>query len=195
MAFVGLAQAAAPALVPTAFELALVDMQGQKKVLGTVSASAFAPRVSPDGTRVAFEQTDAATADLPELRKLYVAPLNDLDNRKGTQVTVISRENIAPVWSADSDFLAFVATGNGSDAIFYQRADGGIQPKYLVDGRAVEGWYKDGTITFITLRGDRDYNISMLDSESGNWNSPVGWWARTRERRPRRMDPIWTTTT
>jgi Tol biopolymer transport system component len=142
-------------------------MQGQKKVLGTVSASAFAPRVSPDGTRVAFEQTDAATADLPELRKIYVAPLDDLEKRAGTQVTVISRVNIAPVWSADSDFLAFVATGNGPDTIFYQRADGGIQPKYLVDGRAVEGWYKDGTITFITLLGDRDYNISMLDFHTG----------------------------
>jgi Tol biopolymer transport system component len=128
-----------------------------------VSASAFAPRVSPDGTRVAFEQLDAATADLPELRKIYVAPLSDLAKRKGTQVTVISRENIAPVWSADSDFLAFVATGNGPDAIFFQRADGGIQPKYLLDGRAVEGWYKDGVITFLTLKGNRDYGISMLD--------------------------------
>jgi Tol biopolymer transport system component len=164
MAFVGFAQAGAPAAPAAAgYELALVDMQGQKKVLGTVSASAFAPRVSPDGTRVAFEQLDAATADLPELRKIYVAPLNDLAKRKGTQVTVISRENIAPVWSADSDFLAFVATGNGPDAIFFQRADGGIQPKYLLDGRAVEGWYKDGVITFLTLKGNRDYGISMLD--------------------------------
>jgi serine/threonine-protein kinase len=157
----GLAHAAAPA--PATFQLALVDMQGQKKVLGTVLTSAFAPRLSPDGTRVAFEQTDPATSDSPELTRIYVAPLADLEKRTGTQVTVIARTNIAPVWSPDGDWLAFLATGNGPDALFYQRSDGGIQPKYLLDGRAFEGWYDDGKLVFITLTGNRDYGISMLD--------------------------------
>jgi serine/threonine-protein kinase len=153
--------AAAPA--PGTYELTLVDMQGQKKVLGEVLASAFAPRVSPDGKRVVFEQTDPASADTPELTRLYVAQMHDLSQRKGMQVTVTARTNAAAVWSPDSDWLAFVAQGNGPDALFYQRSDGGIQPKYLLDGRAFEGWYDDGKLVFITLKGDRDYGISMLD--------------------------------
>jgi TolB protein len=161
MAFIGMAHAAAPASGPTAYELALVDMQGQKKVLGTVLGSAFAPRVSPDGTRVAFEQTDPATADSPELTRIYVAPLNDLAKREGTQVTIPALTNLGPIWSPDNDRLAFVATGNGPDVIFYQRSDGGIQPKYLVDGRAVDGWYKGGLVTFVTQTGSGDYGISM----------------------------------
>jgi serine/threonine-protein kinase len=132
-------------------------------VLGEVLASAFAPRVSPDGTRVVFEQTDPATADTPELTRLYVAPINDLGKRKGMQVTVTARTNVAAVWSPDSDWLAFVAQGNASDALFYQRSDGGIQPKYLLDGRAFEGWYDDDKMVFITLKGERDYGISLFD--------------------------------
>jgi Tol biopolymer transport system component len=160
----GLACAGAPA--PAHYELTLVDMQGQKKVLGEVLTSALAPRVSPDGTRVVFEQTDPATADTPELTRLYVAPLNDLEKRKGMQVTVTARTNIAGVWSPDGDWLAFMAQGNGPDALFFQRSDGGIQPKYLLDGRAFEGWYDDGKLVFITRKGDRDYGISMLDFDT-----------------------------
>jgi Tol biopolymer transport system component len=164
LACASITHAAAPA--PATYELALVDMQGQKKVLGEVLASAFAPRVSPDGTRVVFEQTDPATADSPELTRLYVAPLADLSLRKGMQVTVISRTNVAAVWSPDGDWLAFVAQGNGPDALHYQRSDGWIQPKYLLDGRAFEGWYEGDQLVFITLTGDRDYGISMLDFKS-----------------------------
>lgn len=164
LAFFAIGHAAAPAPARPGLELALVDMQGQKKVLGTVSPDAFAPRVSPDGTRVAFEQTDAATSDLPEMTRLYVARLNeDLDKRIPMEITVIARRNLAPVWSADSDFLAFIATGNGADALFYQRSDGWIQPKYLVDASAVEGWSKGGLITFVTRTGERDYGISTID--------------------------------
>lgn len=164
IAFIGIAQGAQPET--TGFELALVDMQGQKKVLGTVPATAIAPRVSPDGTRVAFEQKDPpAGPGEPELTKIYVAPLADLEKRKGMQVTVIARQNIGAVWSPEGDRIAFLATGNGADAIFFQRSDGGLQPIYLVDGRAVEGWH-DGKIIFLTRKGDSDYGISAFDLQA-----------------------------
>lgn len=157
----GAAQAAEP--VPAGFELALVDLQGQKKVLGKFPGSVYAPRVSPDGRRVAFEVDEVATADSPAATRLYVAELADLAKRRPLQLTVTSRRNVAPVWSADGDWIAFVATGNAADALFIQRSDGWIQPKYLTDGRAVEGFYKDGTLTFLTLKGERDYGIAAID--------------------------------
>ncbi len=149
---------------PASFELALVDLQGQKKVLGTVPGSAFAPRVSRDGRRVAFEQTDPpASADEVELTRIYVAPLDKLEDKQPLKVTVIARRNVAAVWSPEGDRVAFVAQGNGADALFWQRSDGGIHPIYLVDGRAVEGWYDNDQIVSITLTGTRDYGISRLD--------------------------------
>lgn len=146
------------------FELALVDLQGQKKVLGTLPASVVAPRVSPDGTRVVFELTDPpAGAGEPEITRPYTAKLDDLDGRTGLRIPVISKDNRWAVWSHTSDRVLFVASGNASDAIFWQLADGSVQPLYVVDGLAPEGLDENGHLTFLTRTGERDYGISQLD--------------------------------
>jgi Tol biopolymer transport system component len=166
------APAARPAAQPQApranFELTLVDLQGQKKVLATLPDSVFAPRVSPDGKRVAFELLDAPVPGEPQLTRIQVASLDNLEKRRALQPTVTARRNIAPVWSPDGDWIAFLATGNAADALFRERSDGWIQPKYLVDGRAVEGLYEGGfqeagLMVFITRKGEKDYGISMMD--------------------------------
>ncbi|MFO7324149.1 MAG: hypothetical protein DIU62_000405 [Pseudomonadota bacterium] len=164
MAAFSLAHAAAPQSSGGEYELALVDLQGQKKVLGTLPDSVYAPRVSPDGTRVAFELTEPGeSAGDPPITRIQVAPISDLAKRRALQVTVITRRNIIPVWNPESDRIAFLATGNGSDALFWQRADGGEQPKFLVDGAAPEGIYRDGRMLFATRAGERDYGIAALD--------------------------------
>lgn len=162
MALVGIAQSAEPPR--PGFELALVDMQGQKKVLGTLPASVFAPRISPDGTRVAFEL--AEDGGPPQNSRLHVAELDKLDKRRPLQLTVTTARNLAPVWSADNDWIAFMATGNAQDALYWERSDGSAQPIYLVDGRAPEGLSKEGVLTFITRTGDHDYGISQLDTHT-----------------------------
>jgi eukaryotic-like serine/threonine-protein kinase len=147
---------------PTGFELTLVDMQGQKKVLGTLPATILSPRISPDGKRVAFELADPPPAS-PQETRLYVAELDKLDKRQQMQVPVTTTRLMAPVWSDDGDWLVFLATGNGPDALYRQKSDGYIQPLFVVEGRAPEGWYKDGRLVFITRTGDTDYGISALD--------------------------------
>lgn len=164
-----IAAAAAPTPSPSGFELALVDLQGQKRVLGTLPGSVFAPRISPDGSKVAFEMSDESIAkNDPQNLRIQIAELEMLDKRKPMQVTVTTTRTLAPVWSHDGDWIAFLASGNGSDALYRQRSTGYVQPTYLVDGRAPEGLYKGGThdagiMTFITRTGDRDYGISMMD--------------------------------
>lgn len=165
LALVGLTHAAAPE--GAAFEMALVDMQGQKKVLGTLPDSVLAPRVSPDGTKVAFELTEPGeNAGDPPRTRIQVAPLADFSKRKPLQLTVITRRNEAPVWSPENDRIAFLASGNSSDMLFWQRSDGGEQPKYVVDGRAPEGIYPDGRMVFTTLTGDSDHGLSAIDLNS-----------------------------
>src|SRR5262245_14403544 len=109
------------------FELALVDLQGQKKVLGTVSEPVFAPRVSPDGKRVAYEQANVPQPGDPQTYGIYVGSLDKLDKGRMLQQTVIARQNVGPVWSPDGDWIAFLATGNAGDTLFWERSDGWIQ--------------------------------------------------------------------
>jgi eukaryotic-like serine/threonine-protein kinase len=164
IAFLAAGHAAEPAAA--GLEMALVDMQGQKTVLGPVSDTTFAPRVSPDGKKVAFEMTDDELSKEFEAQivRIFVAGLDSFDKPLGLQMTVIARRNMAPVWTPDGEWIAFLATGNGSDALFWERADGGIQPIYMLDGRAVEGFFGDHKMNFITLKGNRDYGISMFDT-------------------------------
>ncbi len=37
------------------------------------------------------------------------------------------------------------------------------QPEYMGDGRSPEGVDKNGRVTYLTLKGDKDYGISQLD--------------------------------
>jgi serine/threonine-protein kinase len=166
LAFAGMSFAAEPVAPPppAAFQLALVTEEGQKTVLGTLPASVFAPRVSPDGKQVAFELSEeGAPSGQPANMRLFVADLNDLGKRRALQYTLTTTRNIAPMWSPEGDFIVFLAQGNGSDMLFKQRADGYIQPSFVVDGRAPEGWYKGGLLVFITRKGAHDYGISQMD--------------------------------
>lgn len=161
LAISGAAFAADPG--DTQYELTLVDMQGQKKVLGTLPGSVFAPRVSPDGTRVAFELNEPpGELGLPVTR-IHVAELADPEQRKGMQLALTTPRTLAPIWNPESDWLAFVAVGNGPDGLFRQRADGWIQPIFMTDGRAAEGWYEGGRLLFLTLKGEQDYGISEIN--------------------------------
>jgi Tol biopolymer transport system component len=136
-------------------QLVLMDLQGQKKVLGNLPDSVGAPRVSPDGKQVTFDLDD----------KVYVADLDNLDQRRALQQTIVEPRNLAPIWSHDELWVVFQGSGNGSDDLFTARVNANIteQPQYIGDGRSPEGIDKNGLVTFLTLKGDKDYGISQLD--------------------------------
>jgi eukaryotic-like serine/threonine-protein kinase len=137
------------------FQLVLVDLQGQNKVLGSLPDSVGAPRVSPDGRQVTFELDD----------KVFVADLNNLDQRRALQQPIVEPRSSSPVWSHDELWVVFQGSGNGSDDLFVARVNANIteQPQYIGDGRSPEGIDKNGLVTFLTLKGDKDYGIAQLD--------------------------------
>ena len=67
------------AQAPAGFDLALVDVDGTKTVLGRLPPSTYAPRLSPDGRRIAFETRDRSG---PDGARLWVAELSDLSARR-----------------------------------------------------------------------------------------------------------------
>jgi Tol biopolymer transport system component len=142
------------------FELTLVDVNGTRKVLGPLPASVFAPRISPDGKRIAFETRD------PDAGRLWVAEMSNVAERRALPKTSAPM-NWAPMWTPDGERLLFLASGDRPDAVYWRRADGSGEAEHLVDARSAEGWNGGGSVLrFLTLTGNRDYGISLLDMKS-----------------------------
>jgi eukaryotic-like serine/threonine-protein kinase len=141
------------------YELTVVGVDGSRKVVGRLPASAYAPRVSPDGTRVAFETRDPGG---PDGGRLWVAELPDVAVRRALPSTGAPL-NWAPMWTPDGERLLFLAAGDRPDAIYWRRADGTGDAEHLLDARSAEGWNAYGALLrFLTLTGNRDYGISLF---------------------------------
>ena len=129
---------------PVSFQLAWVDRQGTRTTIGALPPGTFAPRVSPDGRRVAFDTGDAS---------VWIA---DLANLSAPRRFATGR---FPMWSADGTRLLF-AGPNGAQ-LYWQASDGSGAPELIAeDARAPESWSAAlGLVTYITLTGAADYDI------------------------------------
>lgn len=125
-------------------QLALVGLDGSRKVLGNVPAGTTAPRIAMDGKKVTF----AAAGDI------YVADIGDVNGAR----KVIANGTF-PLFSPDGQWLAFGSLGTkregGDEVLFMQRADGSGEAQMIVrPARAPEHWLPgDQGFTFITHRG------------------------------------------
>jgi Tol biopolymer transport system component len=154
------------AQAPAGYELALVGVDGTKTVLGRLPPTVYAPRIAPDGKRIAFETRDMSGPDGP---RLWTADLSDIAGRKVLPL-VAGRINWAPMWTLDGQRLVFIVSGERGDAVYWRRADGTGEAEHLIDTRAAEGWIAGGSqLRFLTLKetaGNRDYGIAALDMSS-----------------------------
>jgi len=149
--------------MPAGFELTLVDVDGTKKVLGQLPPSVFAPRISPNATRVAFETRDPSTTDGA---RLWTADLSNIAGRQPLP-SVIGPVNWAPIWTPDGKDLVFIVSGPRPDAVYRRRVDGTGDAEHLLDTRSAEGWVGGGShLRFLSLVGNRDYGISLFDMAS-----------------------------
>jgi serine/threonine-protein kinase len=72
--------------------------------------------------------------------------------------------NWAGIWTDDGERIVFLVSEHEPGGLYWRRADGTGDAEPLIDARAPEGVYGHGsTLAFITLTGNRDYGISMLD--------------------------------
>jgi Tol biopolymer transport system component len=160
------------AQVPLGFELAIIDVDGTKRVMGQLPPTVYAPRVSSDGKRVAFETRDPSGPDGP---RLWIAELSNIAGRRPLAL-VAGPMNWAPMWTPDGERLVFIVSGERGDAVYWRQADGTGNAEHLIDTRAAEGWNAGATqLRFLTLKGNRDYGISLFDMKSRSVTRLVDW--------------------
>lgn len=148
---------------PAGYDLTLANLDGTSTVVGRLPATVYAPRVSPDGKRVAFETRDLSGPDGP---RLWTADLSNLAGRQPLPLTS-GAINWAPMWTPDGQRLVFIVSGDRGDAVYTRRADGTGTSEHVIDTRSAEGWSAGGSqMRFLTLTGNRDYGISLLDMAS-----------------------------
>lgn len=160
--FAALRSTAARSQEGAAYEAALVSVTGERTALGLLPGSVFAPRVSPDGKRLAFELREAAGPNGPARERIWIADLDHLERRQPLPAVGKGR-NWAPLWTPDGRRVVFLVSGEQRDELHWQFADGTGHAEHLVDGLSAEAMSADGRkLAFITLTGDRDYGISLL---------------------------------
>ena len=129
---------------PVSFQLTWVDRQGARTPIGPLPPGTFAPRLSPDGRRVAFD-TDGA---------IWIAELSSLASPRRLAAGRF------PMWSPDGTRLLFA--GPYGFQLYWQAADGSGEPEQIAGetARAPESWSTAlGLVSYITLTGASDYDI------------------------------------
>jgi serine/threonine-protein kinase len=130
------------------WQLALSDRDGKLTPLSLPPGAYEAPRVSPDGTRVAVGVADPKDA--------YVA-IYDLDGRTALRRLTFGGNNRYPLWSRDGQRVTFQSDREGDRAVFWQRADGSGAAERLTrpekdTAHAPASWSaKDETLLFTVI--------------------------------------------
>ena len=125
-------------------ELAWVDRAGATTRLGRLPAGSFAPRLSPDGRRIAFDTFDGT---------VWIADLASI----GTARRV--GPGRFPIWSPDGAQLLF--SGADGTRLFSQATEGLVPAELITDAaRAPESWSaRLALVSYLTLKDGGDYDI------------------------------------
>ena len=142
--------------------LVWVDREGREEPLATPVLAYRAPRVSPDGTRVAVEVIGPAGTDIW---------IHDLSRGTETILTTGPANDRTPLWTPDGEWVVFASDREGQVGLFQKRADTPGDAEHLMAGS--EGtsfiqptsWSPDGQTLLFWEAGDTAPDIGLLSME------------------------------
>ena len=133
-------------------KLVIIDRAGNQTLVGEVPANIWGPRVSPDGTLLAFTLTGGARVD----DNLYVSPLMKPNEARA----IGSGRN--PFWSHDGTRMFYSKAG--TEILMWRRVEGNDEGEQLVEpARAPESRSADGRILSYVQSVDNKFSAWTLD--------------------------------
>ena len=174
-------------------EIVLTDRQGGVERLKLPPGRYALPRVSPDGTRIAFGTDDGKEA---------IIYTYDLSGASTMQRLTFGGNNRFPIWSSDSKRVAFQSDREGDLAI-WQSAVGGTAERLTKpeqgESHAPESWHPKGDLLLFSITKGSDVSLwtfSLQDRKArpfgdvhsfyptGARFSPDGRWVAYTSREP-----------
>jgi hypothetical protein len=118
--------------------------------------------LSPNGKQAAVERLDIA-AQVQTNEKGWGIWLLDLGSGILSPFTGSTGDGTNPVWSPDGRQVAFSSTRRGQLDIYRQEVGSSVAEAVWVDEerKVPEAWLKDGTLLFMTGRGNDYYQVSQ----------------------------------
>ena len=151
--------AAGGILPDTKDSLVWVDQKGTEQPITALQFPFYAPRLSPDGQRIACVGGRDSQVFVYELAKGTNSPL-----------TVEGFAGI-PIWSPDGKRLLFPWMKSLVWNLFWQPYDGSSPMERLTTNEYFQvpaSWHSDGkTVAVVELRSDANFDIVLLDVPSG----------------------------
>ena len=137
-------------------EVNVINRAGASEPLKLPSGSYEAPRVSPDGTRIAVDSDDGKQA---------VVWVYDVSQTHAPVQITFDGRNRLPIWSGDGKYVAYQSDREGG-GIFRQLADGSGTAERLTKPdpgttHIPNSWSPDGRTLLIDVVRDSQFSLSM----------------------------------
>ena len=159
-------------------EVALIDRDGKVERLKLAPGPYRTPRVSPNGTHIAFGTDDGKEATL------YTY---DLSGATGTQSQSLARGRF-PIWTSDGKSVVFQSDREGDLAIWREPYGGGKAERLTTpeqgESHEPESWSPKGDTLLFTKRRGPDlslWTLSLRDGKPDGNTAPFGDVRSTRQ--------------
>jgi WD40 repeat protein len=142
------------------------DLSGLKRLTAS-NGEDEQPKLSPDGSRIAFVSYRSGS---PRLWMMDSTGANQTALATGSESYV---PEMAPAWSPDGTQLVYTSTRSGSSQVFVISANGGapVQMSHEMNGAFNPVWSADGSrIYFVSVNGAPSLRVvTVATGETSDW--------------------------